>query len=209
MYACSLASVFSFEAPKAPSPFLPIFDLRFRFLPQNNVPPVSPVMVGVDVQRALSGDAVARQRVVEGLYDRLRRYLVKLSRDRALAEELAQETALRLLKSFDRLRDPGRLEPWAFRIATNVWRDHCRAKLRPLPAPKPPEKAAGELTERVLKALDGLTEPYRTALVLRFLEGMDYEDMAEILDVEAVTLRSHVARGRALIRRTLEGEGFP
>ena len=166
-------------------------------------------MVGVDVQRAVSGDAVARQRVVEALYERLRRYLVKLSRDRALAEELAQETSLRLLKSFDRLRDPGRLEPWAFRIATNAWRDHCRAKQRPSPEPRPTAKVASELADRVHRALDALPEPYRTALVLRFLEGMDYEDMAEILDVEAVTLRSHVARGRALIRRTLEGEGFP
>ena len=163
-----------------------------------------------EVQRALAGDAAARKRVVEGLYDRIRRYLVKLSRDRALAEELAQETAVRLLKSFDRLRQADRLEPWAFRIATNAWRDHCRARApRPLPQPRAPEKADAELNERVLKTLDELPEPYRSALVLRYLEGMDYEDMSEVLDVEPVTLRSHVARGRALIRRTLEGEGFP
>jgi RNA polymerase sigma-70 factor (ECF subfamily) len=163
-----------------------------------------------EVQRALAGDAAARKRVVEGLYERLRRYLLKLSRDRGLAEELAQETALRLLKSFDRLREADRLEPWAFRIATNAWRDHCRARApRPLPEPREARKTDSELNERVLKALDGLPDPYRTALVLRYLEGMDYEDMGEILDVEPVTLRSHVARGRALIRRTLEGEGFP
>jgi RNA polymerase sigma-70 factor (ECF subfamily) len=164
-----------------------------------------------EVRRAIGGDAGARDRVVQGLYDRLRRYLVKLSRDRAVADELAQETALRLLRSFDRLREPARLEPWAFRIATNAWRDHVRAQSpRPLPPERrEPERADPELAGRVMKALDALPDPYRTALVLRFLEGMDYEQMAEILDVEAVTLRSHVARGRALIRRTLEGEGFP
>jgi len=163
--------------------------------------------------KAIRGDAAARDRLFEETYLRLLRYLGKLTNgNSALAEELSQETMVRVIRSFERLRDPERFIPWVFRIATHVWRDYHRARTAkeavdaaaPGAAAEPAERR--ELTDRVLRELSRLPEVYRVALTLRFLEGMEYEDMAEVLEVSAVTLRSHVARGRQMIRRQLEGD---
>ena len=87
---------------------------------------------GADVQavrEALRGDASARDRLFEQVYARLLRYHRKLAGgDLALAEELAQETMVRVLRSFAQLREPDRFIPWVLRIATNAWRDHRRRK---------------------------------------------------------------------------------
>jgi RNA polymerase sigma-70 factor (ECF subfamily) len=160
------------------------------------------------VREALRGDAAARERLFEDVYARLLRYHRKLAGgDAVLAEELAQETMVRVLRSFAQLRDPERFIPWVFRIATNAWRDHRRRKSET--APDEPEVRDGaaerdDLSRKVLGLLEKLPEPYRSALTLRYLEDLDYDAMSEILDVAAVTLRSHVARGRQMIRRQLE-----
>jgi RNA polymerase sigma-70 factor (ECF subfamily) len=160
------------------------------------------------VREAMRGDAAARERLFEDVYARLLRYHRKLAGgDAALAEELAQETMVRVLRSFAQLRDPERFIPWVFRIATNAWRDHRRRKSEAAPAEPEVRDGAAErddLSRKVLGLLEKLPEPYRSALTLRYLEDLDYDAMSEILDVAAVTLRSHVARGRQMIRRQLE-----
>lgn len=156
--------------------------------------------------------AGARDRLYEEVYGRVFRYLGKLCAGHTeLAEELTQETMVRLLRSHGQLRNSSQFVPWAFRIATNVWRDErrrVRAVKQPLSA-QAEGGAAGtaeqqELARRVLRQVERLPEVYRVALTLRYLEGLDYETMSEILDTPLVTLRSHIARGRQLIRRQLE-----
>jgi RNA polymerase sigma-70 factor (ECF subfamily) len=164
-------------------------------------------------EKAIHGDAAARERLFQDVFPRVLRYHHKLTAgDAALAEELAQETMVRVIRSFDRLRQPDRFLPWVFRIATHVWRDHHRSRApresgaAPAAGPAAAPAERRELTDRVLRELARLPEVYRVALTLRFLEGMEYEDMALVLEVSAVTLRSHVARGRQMIRRQLEGD---
>ena len=156
--------------------------------------------------------AEARDRLTEEVYGRVFRYLGKLCGGHTeLAEELTQETMVRLLRAHGQLRDARQFIPWAFRIATNVWRDE-RRRLRTAQPPssfRTEGAVAGtaeqqELARRVLRQVERLPETYRVALTLRYLEGLDYESMSEILDTPLVTLRSHIARGRQLIRRQLE-----
>lgn len=166
------------------------------------------------VREALGGDGPARARLFERLSERVQRYHRKLTRgDAALAEELTQETMVRALRAIDELRDPDRLLPWAFRIATNVWRDHCRraAPAEPLRTTDQPVTPAEEheLAGRAVQALGELPEVYRVALTLRYLEGLDYDAMSLILEVSVPTLRSHIARGRKMIRHRLEGAREP
>jgi RNA polymerase sigma-70 factor (ECF subfamily) len=162
------------------------------------------------VREAMRGSAAARDRLFGDVYARVLRYHRKLAGgDLALAEELAQETMVRVLRSFGQLREADRFVPWVFRIATNAWRDHRRKRSEA--APSEPEVRDGaaerdDLSRRVLGVLEKLPEPYRAALTLRYLEDLDYDAMSEILDVSAVTLRSHVARGRQMIRRQLEDQ---
>ncbi len=166
-----------------------------------------------DARLAMQGDAAARDRLFEEIYARILRYHRKLATGRpALAEELTQEAMVRLIRSFDQLREPGRFIPWAFRIATNVWRDHHRPKGKrgadaPAEAPASGRVAEREeLAERVLEEVGRLPETYRVVLTLHYLEGMDYEAMADVLDTPVPTLRSQIARGRQMIRRLLGDE---
>lgn len=165
------------------------------------------------VRLAMQGDAGARERLFEQIYARVLRYHRKLAAGRpALAEELTQESMVRLIRSFGQLRDAERFLPWAFRIATNVWRDHHRPPSAPLPEAPPEAGGAGraaerdELAQRVLDRLTRLPEPYRVVLTLRYLEGMEYEAMADVLEIPVPTLRSQIARGRQMIRRMLGDE---
>ena len=164
-----------------------------------------------EVRRAMQGDAAARDRLFEQIYARVLRYHRKLATgNSALAEELTQETMVRLIRSFDQLREPERFVPWAFRIATNAWRDHHRPRSAKTPE-RPAEKTGAdraaerdELAQRILDRLSRLPETYRVVLTLRYLEGMDYEAMADVLETPVPTLRSQIARGRQMIRRQLE-----
>jgi RNA polymerase sigma-70 factor (ECF subfamily) len=165
-----------------------------------------------EVRRAMRGDAASRDRLFEQVYARILRYHRKLAAGNpALAEELTQETMVRLIRSFDQLREPERFVPWAFRIATNAWRDHHRPRAARAPE-APMETAAGraaerdELAQRILDRLAKLPETYRVVLTLRYLEGMDYEAMADVLETPVPTLRSQIARGRQMIRRMLGDE---
>ena len=163
-----------------------------------------------EVRRAMGGNAAARDRLFEQIYARILRYHRKLATGNpALAEELTQETMVRLIRSFDQLREPERFVAWAFRIATNAWRDHHRprpSRAPELPAESPAGRAAerDELAQRILDRLSKLPETYRVVLTLRYLEGMDYEAMADVLETPVPTLRSQIARGRQMIRRQLE-----
>jgi len=163
-----------------------------------------------EARLAMGGDARARERLFEQIYARILRYHRKLAAGNpGLAEELTQETMVRLIRSFEQLREPERFVPWAFRIATNVWRDHHRPKgLRPDEAPAESPGTARvaereELAQRVLELLGRLPETYRVVLTLRYLEGLEYEAMAEVLEIPVPTLRSQIARGRQMIRRLL------
>src|SRR5579862_1074168 len=142
-----------------------------------------------EARLAMGGDARARERLFEQIYVRILRYHRKLAAGNpGLADELSQETMVRLIRSFGQLREPERFVPWAFRIATNVWRDHHRPK-GPRPEEATPEApgsapaaARGELAEKVLETLGRLPETYRIVLTLRYLEGLEYDAMADILE---------------------------
>lgn len=164
-----------------------------------------------DARRAMRGDAAARERLFEQIYARILRYHRKLAGANAsLAEELTQETMVRLIRSFDQLREPERFVPWAFRIATNVWRDHHRGKAERAAAEAGEAPHASraaereEMAQRILDAVARLPETYRVVLTLRYLEGLEYEAMADVLETPIPTLRSQIARGRQMIRRQLE-----
>lgn len=166
-----------------------------------------------DARLAIQGNAAARDRLFEAVYARILRYHRKLAAGRpGLAEELTQEAMVRVIRSFEQLREPERVVPWAFRIATNVWRDQHRPK--GLPPPEAPAEAPGggraaerlELAQRILDELGRLPETYRVVLTLRYLEGLEYEAMADVLDTPVPTLRSQIARGRQMIRRQLGDE---
>ncbi len=130
--------------------------------------------------------------------------------DRELAKDAAQETYLRIFRSLEAYRLGERFEAWMVRITVNVCYDLARKRG---PLPLPPEVLEGfgtdpsshEAEEALLlrqrrdlvrRALAGLPEAERAALVLRDLEGFSTEETARILGVRPVTIRSQAASGR-------------
>jgi RNA polymerase sigma-70 factor (ECF subfamily) len=155
------------------------------------------------------------QRPVVGL-------IARMTGDYALAEDLAQDTfvkAFRNLAAFDTTR---RLSSWLFRIAHNTALDALR-RSRPvmLPLPESPEPAevpttppAPDPVERkalgqaIDAALSQLPPVQRSATVLRYQEGLTFEEIGHILGIPEVTARSHVHRARKSLARLLTDSGW-
>ena len=148
---------------------------------------------------------------LDGLYT----FAVSLSRDRALAEDLVQETYLR---AFQARRRPEPLEgvrPWLFTILHNLWRNQRRrgtmasldddtAGALPSVEPDPAEGLSrAEDAARLRAAIEALPHAFREVVVLRFGEGFSYREIAEVLACPAGTVMSRLARARCLLRASL------
>src|SRR6187399_2042794 len=80
------------------------------------------------VERLRSGDAAAFDEIYDACHTRLFNFLARLSRSRDIAEDLAEETWLRLVTHARRLRDDTRLESWLFTVARNLYASYCRSR---------------------------------------------------------------------------------
>jgi RNA polymerase sigma-70 factor (ECF subfamily) len=141
----------------------------------------------------------------------------RLTGDDEEARDLAQDVLIRLHKGLVKYRE-GNFEGWLYRTTVNAFRDRLRKRkrLREEVLPEEPpgmrtggvvedEVAQGELHDVVQKALVKLPAEYRTAVVLRDLEGRSYDEISEILQIPAGTVRSRIHRGREALRQLLEG----
>lgn len=139
----------------------------------------------------------------------------RLTGDDEEARDLAQDVLIRLHRGLHRYRE-GNFEGWLYRTTVNAFRDRLRKRRRlredALPD-EPPGMRTGvvveeavqqqELHDIVQRALVKLPPEYREAVVLRDLEGRSYEEIAEILDIPAGTVRSRIHRGREQLRQIL------
>lgn len=174
------------------------------------------------IQRLSRGDSDAFDTVYDEYRARLYSFLVRLSRRRDLAEDLLEETWLRLVEHAGRLRPDTRLGPWLFTVARNLYFSYCRSRLvedqrvaglmglgscagaRPSPFE---ETAAGELERRLERALQTMPPLYREVLLLSLVEEMTPADMAIACGVTPEALRQRLSRARAMLARELEGAG--
>jgi RNA polymerase sigma-70 factor, ECF subfamily len=130
------------------------------------------------------------------------------------ADDLVQETFLRVFRYRDSFRGTARLSTWLHRIATNVCIDHLRARERPVTASPEPDAqdttdTAFQFTESegvaVLRdALDKLPRDKRELLTMCRLEGLSYGDMAKRLGVTEATLRVRVHRAMKDLKTTFD-----
>ncbi|MDT4997009.1 MAG: hypothetical protein QOD45_1077, partial [Pseudonocardiales bacterium] len=155
--------------------------------------------------------------VVREHADRVYRLAYRLSGNKADAEDLTQETFVRVFRS---LADytPGTFEGWLHRITTNLFLDMVRRRRRirfdALPddagdrlasGEAGPEQAyaAGHLDPEIQQALDALPPDFRVAVVLCDLEQLSYEEIAATRGIKVGTVRSRIPRGRVLLRQAL------
>lgn len=179
------------------------------------------------VDRARRGDADAFGALVLRHQDAVFRVVRRTSRvDPARAEDLAQETFLRAYRALDRFRGQCSFANWLFRIATNLTINRvttvaARAERRAIslesssrsgdredpmdPADKTVRAPEASMEREELKqaldaALERLPDDFRVAVVLRDVEGLEYEAIAEVLEVPIGTVRSRLHRGREALR---------
>jgi len=178
-----------------------------------------PEMDVATLERARQGDARARRKLVErhqapvfALLSRILR-----GRDRAVVEDLAQETFLRVFVALPRFRPegPARLSTWILRIASNLAIDELRRRRPEAGALDSTqlELAAGTRTDaeaerRSLAALldravAELGPEFRAAFVLREYHQLDYAEIADALELDLGTVKSRLSRARARLRALL------
>ncbi len=142
----------------------------------------------------------------------LRRYALVLTRDPVAADDLVQETLVKAIAKADTFQPGTDLRPWLFRILHNTHvSDLRRAKTRADAASDLPEPLARECQQtqlelkQVLGALDQSPEAQRLPIILVALREMSYAEAARTLDVPLGTFMSRLGRGRAALRRIVEG----
>lgn len=168
-------------------------------------------------QRALNGDRAAFGQFVLDTQDRLYTLLVRILGDRDDARETAQDTYLKALSSLHTFRGHSSAYTWLYRIAVNLAitrlrkvRRHRTFNLPPQwtradPAANPADAAIlAEQSRQVLSALGRLDGEYRTILVLRDVDDLDYPQIAEVLQVPLGTVKSRLFRARLALRHELQ-----
>jgi RNA polymerase sigma-70 factor (ECF subfamily) len=165
------------------------------------------------------GDTEAFDRAYELYRPRLFAFLLRLSRRRTVAEDLLDETWLRLVAHARDLRPDTRLAAWLFTVARNLYWTHRRTRMHEesvtaelltlWPArerfPSPFElAAAGELEQRLEHALAALTPQHREVLLLVAYQGLTPAEAAAICRVTPETMRQRLSRARAALGDALD-----
>lgn len=162
--------------------------------------------------------------LIEKYQHRLLRYLVHLTGRRELAEDLFQETWIRVLERGRQYNSRYEFTTWLFTIARNLAIDHMRRKQPssldgltdgedsvPFDLPATGEPSALDLTmqheqnEHISAGMQHLLAEYREAIVLRFQEGMSLEEIAQVTHAPLGTVKSRVYRGLSALEPWLKG----
>ena len=157
------------------------------------------------------------ERDLTQLLPRLRRFAHSLSRNSADADDLAQATVERALRSRDQWEPGSRLDSWLYRIMRNLWIDTARARTRKQRHEAPEEAAIAvgvdprdamdaslELT-RAMAAMEQLPDEQREVVALILVEGFGYREVSEMLDLPIGTVSSRLVRGRTALLSMLGG----
>jgi RNA polymerase sigma-70 factor (ECF subfamily) len=173
------------------------------------------------IERAKAGDGAAATEIVHRYQRRVYALCLRILGNPDDAEELTQETLVKALTGLERFDGRAKLGTWLYRIATNA----CYTRLRservrsrgrvPWPESGELEAAsgvkrseaaldAGQRQRHVAQALDRIQPEHRVVLVLRDVQGLEYEQVAEVLGVPVGTIKSRLFRARLALREAIE-----
>ena len=177
------------------------------------------------VARVQRGDKQAFNLLVIKYQRKILRLLSRMIRDPADLEDVAQEAFIKAYRALPQFRGESAFYTWLYRIAINTARNWLSSVGRRPSAPNAIESEDGEtfnetdslsdistpesmvasreIAETVNAAIEGLPEELRTAIVLREIEGMSYEDIAQTMGCPIGTVRSRIFRAREAIAQRL------
>jgi RNA polymerase sigma-70 factor (ECF subfamily) len=168
------------------------------------------------VERCRSGDERAFQELVDRYKDLVFALIARTVQDRSRAEDLAQDVFLRIHRGLPYFRGEARLSTWIYRIVANVClQDRGRApgavsldddRTQAMPAVADRQFGDFELHDRLEKAISRLPANYRLLIAAHYLQGVQYEDLAEALQLPLGTVKTQLYRAKQQLRRMLETE---
>lgn len=131
--------------------------------------------------------------------------------DFAMADDFAQETFLKAYQHIGSFRGASQFSTWLYRIAYNVWRESNRRiketvgideeATAQIPAPAEPDSAA---RQDLAAAMERLTEPERSSILMCYQSGLSHEEAAEVLKMPVGTIKTHISRGKDKLRAFLK-----
>jgi RNA polymerase sigma-70 factor, ECF subfamily len=181
----------------------------------------------VHCQQGDTPNRFAFAELVKRYQSHVERLLYHLAPDWNDRSDLVQEVWIRVYRHIQRLKEPEKFKGWLSRIVTNLFYDELRKRKRyrsplSLDAPRQPDgdssdwdlpcPAAGpdeilatqEFYNKLRSAIDQLPEAFRTTIVLRELQGLSYEEIADITAVSLGTVKSRIARARQRLQEQLQ-----
>ena len=177
------------------------------------------------VARVQQGDRAAFDALVLKYQHRIVKLVGRYVYDRTEALDVAQEAFIKAWRALPNFRGESAFYTWLYRIAINTAKNHLVAQSRrpvdqrvDLEEPEQYEMAArlrhhdtperillaDEIRETVIRAIDALPDELRTAIMLRELDGMSYEDIAKTMDCPIGTVRSRIFRAREAVDEKLQ-----
>jgi len=173
------------------------------------------------VERAQKGDKRAFELLVMKYQRKLARLLSRMVRDAAEVEDISQETFIKAYRALPGFRGESAFYTWLYRIAVNTAKNYLVARKRRAPtttsfdneeaegfeeaellretATPEAELQSKQIARAVNQAVDALPEDLRTAITLREIEGLSYEEIAQMMDCPIGTVRSRIFRAREAI----------
>jgi RNA polymerase sigma-70 factor, ECF subfamily len=173
------------------------------------------------VERAKRGDHKAFEMLVVKYQRRIERLIARMVRDVDLVQDIAQESFIRAYRALPQFRGDSAFYTWLYRIAVNTAKkalvtESARAGVnddddetsrveRELTDGETPEAvlASKEIAQAVNAAIEALSEDLRQAITLREIEGLSYEEIAELMNCPIGTVRSRIFRAREAIAQRL------
>lgn len=191
----------------------------------------TPLVVRADdtalVAQLRSGAESAYEALIDRFEQPVFNMISRLMDDSAEAPDVVQEVFLKIFRNIGSFRGESSLKTWIYRIAVNEARNHRRWFSRHRrqevaidgegesqgysdwladPGRSPYDSALDRETEGLVEeALDALNPKFKAALVLREIEGLSYEEIADILEISLGTVKSRILRGRDALRKQLAG----
>ena len=167
------------------------------------------------IERCRAGDDDAFSELVDRYKNLVYAVVTRLVADRAEADDLAQEVFLKVHRGLPYFRGDARLSTWIYRIVMNVCAQARSRPHREVPLDRGPDRppidpggadaafADLELRDRLDKAIAQLPENYRFLIAAHHLRGVQYEALAEALDMPLGTVKTHLHRAKRLLREIL------
>lgn len=186
---------------------------------------------GVLVEQAANGDSSALERLIIKYQNRIYNVIIKICGNSDDALELTQETFVKVIENIEKFEGKSSFYTWLYRVAVNLTLNHCKRSVRlgfksldqdnsgisedsklylrdvlTNDAAAEPSKTAqkNELNELVQKSIMKLDNNQRAVLILRDIENMPYDQIAEVLEIELGTVKSRISRARNNLKEILE-----